>query len=174
MCLFRGFFGSCLLKNLKHTICILPSSSSSSGGEGIIEPCDPDWGRRREGLAVVFLLSLSDSLSRHTTSYNVSELFFLSFCFIYEKKKKLPLPWKATQISRSLLKGSTSFWNRIAEKRFYSHSAVNDLQSPHNTACITQACKCFYPNATHLIPFRRSLISLIFWKYCENKRRILT
>lgn len=87
MCLFRGFFGSCLLKNLKHTICILPSSSSSSGGEGIIEPCDPDWGRRREGLAVVFLLSLSDSLSRHTTSYNVSELFFLSFCFIYEKKK---------------------------------------------------------------------------------------
>lgn len=68
-------------KSTKHRS-FLPSSSSSSGGDGIMEPCDPDWGRRREGLAVVFLLSLSDSLSRHTTSYSVSELFFLSFCFI--------------------------------------------------------------------------------------------
>lgn len=65
----------------------LPSSSSSSGGEGIIELWDPDCGRRIEGLAVVFLLSLSDSLSKHTTSYKVSVLFFLSFCFILKMKK---------------------------------------------------------------------------------------
>ena len=65
----------------------LPSSSSSSGGDGIIELWDPDCGRRIEGLAVVFLLSLSDSLSKHTTSYNVSVLLFLSFCFILKMKK---------------------------------------------------------------------------------------
>lgn len=67
----------------------LPSSSSSSGGEGIIELWDPDCGRRIEGLAVVFLLSLSDSLSKHTTSYKVSVLLFLSFCFILKIKKNI-------------------------------------------------------------------------------------
>ena len=79
----------CLVHHTKQKLSSpynLPSSSSSSGGEGIIELCDPDCGRRIEGLAVVFLLSLSDSLSKHTTSYKVSVLFFLSFCFILKRK----------------------------------------------------------------------------------------
>lgn len=54
-----------------------------------MELWDPDCGRRAEGLAVVFLRSLSDSLSKHTTSYKVSALFFHSFCFILTTKERI-------------------------------------------------------------------------------------
>lgn len=60
-----------------------PSSSSSSGGEGTIELWEVD--DRMPGLAVVFLLSLSVSLSKLTTSYSVSELLFLSLFSIWEQ-----------------------------------------------------------------------------------------
>lgn len=81
-----------------------------------MEPCEPDWGRRREGLAVVFLLSLSDSLSRHTTSYRVSELFFLSFCFIcfnFKKKFSVELRLLKGQNSLSLGEQTLTFVSRM-------------------------------------------------------------
>ncbi len=62
-----------------------PSSSSSSGGEGTIELWEVD--ERMPGLAVVFLLSLSVSLSKLTTSYSVSELLFLSLFSIWEQSE---------------------------------------------------------------------------------------
>lgn len=64
-----------------------PSSSSSSGGEGTIELWEPD--DRMPGLAVVFLLSLSVSLSKLTTSYSVSELLFLSVFSICRHRQTL-------------------------------------------------------------------------------------
>lgn len=46
-------------------------------------PCDAEG--RMLGLAVVFLFSRSDSLSRLTTSYSVSVLLFLSFLSIWDE-----------------------------------------------------------------------------------------
>lgn len=53
-----------------------------------MEPWEADCGML--GLAVVFLFSLSDSLSRLTTSYSVSALLFLSFLSIWSKTRGEP------------------------------------------------------------------------------------
>ncbi len=68
-----------------------PSSSSSSGGEGTIELWEV--ADRIPGLAVVFLLSRSVSLSKLTTSYSVSELLFLSLFSIWEQSEGAVKYW---------------------------------------------------------------------------------